>query len=414
MSMTEPGSLSLPLSQPRPTSRWLRVLFALAANIRVGELSVTAPNGQRHFFKGALPGPSAQLRIHRDRAARRLLLGGSLGFCEGYLDGDWSSQNLTALFELALQNEDYLDKSLDGHPWLRKISHLFHRLKPNTRSGSKKNIAAHYDLGNDFYGRWLDPSMTYSSAIYENLAAPEALESAQQRKYEALAQRLELKPGMHVLEVGCGWGGFAEYAARTYGVHVTGLTISPAQHAYATARIAKAGLADQVSILMCDYRDVQGEFDCIASIEMFEAVGEKYWPAYFSTLFNRLKPGGKAALQIITIADRWFASYRRGGDYIQRYIFPGGMLPSIPVLEKETAKQGLVWQGYTPFGLHYARTLRDWNTEFQRIWPQVRNTGKFDTRFRRLWEQYFCYCEAGFNMGTIDVIQLTLQRPQTP
>jgi cyclopropane-fatty-acyl-phospholipid synthase len=387
------------------------LLLGLAGRIRLGSLEVVTPEGESYRFEGQEAGPSALLHIRHERVVRRLLTGGTLGFCEAYLDGEWTSPDLTALFKLALLNEQHFDAVLNGKPWLRRLSNLLHVLRPNSKSGSKRNIVAHYDLGNDFYARWLDASMTYSSAIYADLAKAEALTQAQDRKYDALCQRLALKPGMHVLEIGCGWGGFAEYAARRYGVRITAVTISPSQHAYATARIINAGLAGQVEIKLCDYRDITGQYDAIASIEMFEAVGEKYWPVYAQTLNRLLGPGARAALQVITIDEAWFPSYRLGGDYIQRYVFPGGMLPSKTALKHSIEATGLQQIEQGCYGLHYARTLREWNDEFQSQWNSISLDAKFDTRFKRLWEQYLCYCEAGFEVGTIDVVQTTFVKP---
>ncbi len=383
----------------------------LAEKIRIGQLSLTLPDGRTHHFNGQVSGPSAQLFIHNERVFKRLLSSGTLGFCEGYLEGEWHSPDLAALFHLALLNEDHFERVLDGHPWLRRLNGLLHMLRPNSKRGSRRNIIAHYDLGNDFYARWLDSSMTYSSAIYADLEKPEALEAAQTRKYEALCQRLALKPGQHVLEIGCGWGGFAEHAARQHGVRVTCLTISPAQHAYATERIKAAGLADMVTIKLCDYRDEQGSYDAIASIEMFEAVGEKYWPTFANTVYQRLKAGGRAALQVITIAPRWWPTYRAGGDYIQRYVFPGGMLPTQGILQDSLERSGLKQLECSSYGQHYARTLAEWNTSFQQAWPVLATHSNFDGRFKRLWEQYLAYCEAGFKAGTIDVVQTSFVKP---
>jgi len=297
---------------------------------------------------------------------------------------------------------------MNGRAWVRALNFLLHAAKPNSRSASKRNIAYHYDLGNSFYGRWLDPSMTYSAAVYADLEQPEALYEAQQRKYAAIAARMDLQPGQHVLEIGCGWGGFAEYAAKIVGARVTGVTISQAQHDYAVARIERAGLSHLVDIRLQDYRDITEQFDRIASIEMFEAVGERYWPTYFNAIRDRLKPCGKAALQIITIGEDHFEGYRKGADYIQRYIFPGGMLPSPTRLRAEVEGVGLRFDSTQSYGLHYARTLREWQVAFQTAWPQIADG--FDSRFKRMWEQYLWYCEAGFKVGTIDVVHVGLSK----
>ncbi|MFM2042716.1 MAG: hypothetical protein RLY86_1292 [Pseudomonadota bacterium] len=412
--MTEQTDSTVTMRAPqsgtyRP-SRLMRLLLGVASNVQIGCLTIVLPDGTAHKFTGTEPGPAGTLYVHNDRMARRMILGGKLGFCESYLDGDWSSPDASALFIMTMLNYSALEKALDGRPVMRLLSRLVHLLKPNTRSGSRKNIAYHYDLGNEFYSRWLDPSMTYSSAVYADLAADEDMTTAQTRKYAELARRMDLRPEHHVLEIGCGWGGFAEYAAGTIGARVTAVTISQAQHDYAVARIAKAGLSDKVEIRLQDYRDVTGRFDRIASVEMFEAVGEKYWPQFFATLRDRLMDGGRAAMQIITIRDEFFDRYRRSADYIQRYIFPGGMLPSPTRLRDQVTLAGLEWQGSDSYGLHYARTLREWNVSFQAAWPHLVPLG-FDERFKRMWEQYLWYCEAGFTTGSIDVVQVTVARP---
>jgi cyclopropane-fatty-acyl-phospholipid synthase len=314
---------------------------------------------------------------------------------------------MAKFFEMILKNTDVLQAGLMGQPWMQAVSRLLHMMRPNTRKGSRKNIYAHYDIGNDFYSRWLDPSMTYSSALFED--GINDLEQAQLRKYEEMVRRLELQPQHHVLEIGCGWGGFAEYAARNVGCRVTGITISKAQYDYAVDRIQKAGLSDRVKIELIDYRDITGTYDRIASIEMFEAVGEAWWPTFFKTLRDRLTQGGWAVMQIITIRDDRFEHYRRNPDYIQRYIFPGGMLPSKAVLKQQIEKAGLRTGESLSFGADYAKTLKLWNDRFQAAWPHLRVNG-LDERFKRLWEQYLCYCQAGFATGNIDVIQIAAHK----
>jgi cyclopropane-fatty-acyl-phospholipid synthase len=284
-----------------------------------------------------------------------------------------------------------------------------HRLRPNTRKGSRKNIADHYDLGNDFYAEWLDDSMTYSSALFAN--GENDLRTAQLEKYRRLCRSLDLKPGMTVLEIGCGWGGFAEVAASEFGATVTGITLSKEQLAYAQERMKKAGLSDKVTLKLEDYRDTKGQFDRIASIEMFEAVGEEYWPVYFQTVRNRLAPGGKAGIQVITLADRFFADYRKTADFIQRYVFPGGMLPSPSRLREEIASAGLHLNDTFWFGLDYAETLSRWQVQFQSVWNKITNlSSQYDDRFKRLWEFYLSYCEVGFEVGWTDVGQVVIER----
>jgi cyclopropane-fatty-acyl-phospholipid synthase len=389
-------------------SPWLRALLAVGPRWHVGSITMVLPDGSMRRFQGTEPGPDARIVVHDDRMAKRMITGGTLGFCEAYLDGDWSSPDMMALFEGALRNERALGEHLYGKSWFRLVQWaLHHRRRPNTKAGSRKNIAHHYDLGNDFYARWLDRSMTYSSAVYAGGTSD--LSEAQEAKYAALCHRLRLEPGMRVLEIGCGWGGFAEHAARHHGVHVTGLTISAEQHAYATQRIAKAGLSDRVEIRMQDYRDVEGRFDRVASIEMFEAVGERYWGTFFDTVRDRLVAGGRAALQVIVIADRYFEGYRRGADYIQKYIFPGGMLPSPTALRAAAERAGLGVEEMEGYASDYSRTLQEWNRRFQAAWPDIAAMG-FDQRFKRMWEQYLIYCAAGFETDCIDVVQVSLAK----
>ena len=391
--------------KPAPSFRFL---LSLAAHWQYGTAHVVLPNGERLTFRGRETGPEATLVVHRDRFARRSIIGGQLGFCEGYLDGDWSSPDPARWMELFLRNEHHMEEVLIGQAWARflmKIPHLFRR---NSRGGSKKNISKHYDLGNAFYSLWLDRGMTYSSAIFAEAA--QDLEAAQQNKYKILAQRLGVLPEHHVLEIGCGWGGFAEYVAKEIGARVTGITISEEQHKFAQRRIQHAGLSDRVEVLLKDYRDVSGQYDRIASIEMVEAVGESYWPQYFGILRDRLKPGGKAGLQAITIDEGWFHDYRNTADFIQKYVFPGGMLPTKSIIARQTELAGMNLESMEGFGADYARTLRRWQGTFESAWPDVSKLGGFDEKFKRTWELYLAYCEAGFCAGTIDVVHAVLTK----
>ncbi len=387
--------------------RWLALAYGIAEGLTHGQLTITAPDGSKRSFQGKESGPKADLKLNHGRAIRRFATGGSLGFAEAYLDGDWDSSDLAKLLELLALNEkayadQYVGKSL--HRWIARLQHL---LRPNSKAGSRRNILAHYDLGNGFYRKWLDPSMTYSSARFET--GQLTLEEAQRAKYESLAKGLALEPNHHVLEIGCGWGGFAEFAASEVGAKVTAITISDEQHAFAAKRIQAAGLNEKVEIRLQDYRDVDTRFDRVASIEMFEAVGERYWPVYFDKLTSALKPSGVAGLQIITIADSYFEAYRRGVDFIQRHVFPGGMLPSPSALEQQMKQAGLQKLSEITFGLDYAETLNAWNRRFQAAWPEILPLG-FDQRFKRLWEYYLAYCEAGFRVGWTDVAQLAVGR----
>lgn len=392
---------------PEGLPRALSLLLGMTSRIRHGSLDVALPDGRVAQFKGAEPGPHAAIHIRHARVARRFLLGGQIAFAEAYMDGDWDTPDLAALLGFFLANHDAVADRYGGVALFQAMHRIWHRLRDNTRLGSRRNIARHYDLGNAFYSAWLDPTMTYSSAVF---AGPEQeLSAAQTNKYRLIAEKLGLKPGARVLEIGCGWGGFAAFAAREYGAHVTGITVSKAQAEYARARMQREGVNDRVSVELIDYRDVRQRFDAVASIEMFEAVGERYWPVYFGKLRDNLVEGGRAALQIITIDDRYFDSYRRGVDFIQRYIFPGGMLPSPSALAREVMRAGLKLVRQDNFGPDYARTLAEWQRRFQAAWPSL-TAMDFDRRFKRMWEYYLAYCEAGFRHRSIDVTQVALVR----
>ena len=380
----------------------------LSANWTYGRLTLTLPNGEVHRLEGEVPGPNAVMNVLDYRFAGRVLANGDIGYAEGYMAGEWDSPHLAVLLETLASNYDHIRRLFDGNVVMLAVNWIGHKLNRNSRRGSKKNIHAHYDLGNAFYAEWLDRSMTYSSARF---ASPsESLEVAQTRKYAALAQAMDLKPGMSVLEIGCGWGGFAEYAAREIGATVTGVTISQEQHDWARERLFNAGLSDRTSIQLMDYRDIAGTFDRVASIEMFEAVGKEYWGAYFDKVRDVLKPGGRAGLQIITIQDDLFEEYNARTDFIQKYVFPGGMLPSEARLQPVVEAAGLSWDSVDRFGIDYADTLQRWDQSFQAAWADIRRMGGFDERFRRLWRFYLGYCEAGFRSRRTDVIQLALTR----
>jgi cyclopropane-fatty-acyl-phospholipid synthase len=383
-------------------------LRLIARGWRHGELTFVLPDGRPLLLRGAEPGPVARLEVAQYRFMRRVIASGDIGFAEGYMAGEWETPDLAALLTAFALNADGLMRVISGGPLMNLIHSLKHALNRNSRAGSKRNIHAHYDLGNAFYSRWLDPSMTYSSARFETPGQP--LAEAQRQKYRALAEMMDLRAGHHVLEIGCGWGGFAEFAAREVGARVTGITISQEQYAFARKRLFDQGLAERAEIRLVDYRDVEGRFDRVASIEMFEAVGERYWPAYFDTIRERLAPGGRAGLQIITIRDDTFDHYRSRPDFIQKYIFPGGMLPSEERLMAETGRAGLAWERISRFGEDYAETLAAWARRFEAAWDEIAPLG-FDDRFRRLWRFYLAYCEAGFRTGRTNVVQLALARP---
>ncbi len=384
-----------------------KAVRAIAENWMVGELTWVMPTGREFHLKGTTPGPSARIIVRDTACMSRVIRSGVIGFAEGYIANEWDTPDLAVLLEAFGLNLDRIQRILSGNPVMWTINRLRHLMRFNTRQGSRKNIHAHYDLGNAFYSRWLDPTMTYSSALYERPGQP--LAQAQRRKYEALAQGMGLGRDQHVLEIGCGWGGFAEYAAREVGARVTAITISEEQYAFAKRRMFEQGLAERAEIRMVDYRDVEGRFDRVASIEMFEAVGERYWPAYFGKIRDVLEPGGRAGLQIITIRDELFDGYKHSADFIQKYIFPGGMLPSEEKLRTQTDRAGLDWTDVTRFGQHYADTLLEWLHSFDAAWEDIRKLG-FDERFRRLWRFYLGYCEAGFRSERTNVIQLSLAK----
>ena len=388
-----------PASSSAPTL--LAPLRRLLGRTRHGRLALALPGGGLIEAAGSEPGPQAGLNLHRWRALWRLAVGGDLGLALSYRDGDWDSPDLTALLEFGAANESAWGSLLAGSGPARWLARLAHRARANTRHGSRHNIAFHYDLGNAFYRQWLDDSMLYSSALYAD-ASGDTLEAAQARRLDRIVELLDVPEGGEVLEIGCGWGTLAATLARQRGARVTGLTLSTEQLAFARDRAEAWGVADRLDLRLQDYRDVQGHFDRIVSIEMIEAVGEAYWPAYFATLRDRLKPGGVAVLQAITIADEQFASYRRGADFIQRCIFPGGMLPCPRVLREQAAQAGFVIEEEQTFGPSYARTLAEWRRRFLANWPAIETLG-FDEAFKRLWTYYLCYCEAGFNAGRVDV-----------
>jgi cyclopropane-fatty-acyl-phospholipid synthase len=386
---------------------WSAFLHRCCAQLETGDISIRFPNGGSRHYRGRTPGPKVALDIRTWSALRRIAFGGELGFSEAYIAGEIGVDDVDALLRLASLNQHVLDQRLAGFGIMRFVNRMAHVLRPNTRKGSRRNIAAHYDLGNEFYRFWLDETMTYSSARFE--ADSDDLATAQTRKYRRIAELAGVQRGSRVLEVGCGWGGFAEMAARDLDCRPVSLTISDAQFRFARERIARAGLADKADIRLQDYRDSTGEYDAVVSIEMFEAVGEKNWPIYFQVLRDRMATGAKAALQIITIDEDRYPSYRKSADFIQRYIFPGGMLPTRRILENLAQRAGLSVLSSDGFGGDYARTLRMWGDRFRENWPDIQSLG-FDERFRRMWDYYLRYCEVGFSLGKIDVVHLQLER----
>lgn len=388
--------------------RYFGHVFHMAQRMERGRLDMVLPDGRVFRADGAQPGPVAEVRLHDPDIFGRLIREGDLGFCEAYMDGGWSSPDLMAFLDLVHANEETLFDGFPGQVLLRTWEKLRFWMMRNTRRQARRNIAAHYDLGNEFYGLWLDETMTYSSARFET--GQESLEKAQIAKYASMVDQMGARPGDHVLEIGCGWGGFAEYAAKERGLRVTGLTISKEQLAFAQKRIHDAGLSDRVTLKLQDYRDERGTYDGIASIEMFEAVGEQYWPVYFDVVKGRLKPGANATLQVITVQHKRWEVYRRGVDFIQKYIFPGGMLPSPVVLRAEAEKAGLQIVRSLEFGESYSQTLRRWHEDFNARWDDIARLG-FDDRFRRMWNFYLASCAATFHSGNCDVTQITMRRP---
>lgn len=396
-------------TQFKGTAEWSKsLLFRTLARLEYGRLVVR--EGDNLYTFGQQKEPCAHLTIRDPGAYGKMLFGGSIGAAEAYVDKLWDVDDLTALIRIMVRNMSLLDRLDKGFAWLLKpVGLVRHFLNANSRKGAKRNILAHYDLGNDMYKAFLDPSMMYSSAIYPTTEA--TLEEAQQQKLEVLCQKLDLQPSDSVLEIGSGWGGFAIYAAGKYGCHVTTTTISDAQYQEAASRIAAAGLTDKITLLKSDYRDLTGQFDKLVSVEMIEAVGHRFLPGYFKKCGELLKPDGKMVIQAITIADQKYEQYIRGVDFIQRYIFPGGCLPSISMMVQSiAAKTDMVVRQIDDFGLDYARTLKDWLTRFRESYPQLQKQG-YDETFKRLWEFYLCYCEGGFIERSISVVHLVATRP---
>jgi cyclopropane-fatty-acyl-phospholipid synthase len=393
------------ISRSAPTAA--KLFLNLLARLQHGHLQLITPEGTHLMFGDLHQPPNASLQIHDWRACQRILRAGDIGFAESYEAGWIDSVDLTALLRLAIRNQNVLDKMVFGgklaNLWYR-LKHLFRR---NSREGSRKNIHAHYDIGNAFYQLWLDPTWTYSSAVFNGDYA-QSLQQAQLNKYQRIIDTLELRAGSRVLEIGCGWGGFAEYAARQ-GIYVHGVTISAAQLAIAQERIALQRLNSLAQLELCDYRDLTGQYDAIVSIEMFEAVGEAFWPEYFKIVASRLKAGGKALVQSITINENAFERYRSGTDFIQQYIFPGGMLPSPERFALNAQAAGLKTTDQYHFGGDYAETLRRWEAVCRNEAAAIAVQG-FDERFMRIWMLYFAYCEAGFDEGKTDVVQFLLHK----
>ena len=397
------GSLTL-LKPLAPAFR--RVLDKVDAGLVAGGIDATLPDGSRRRLGFRTDGPIAIVRLNSWRAMLRLATSGSVGWYKAWEKGEWDSPDPVPLFELFMRNGRALGQIGRAKGLFRLANRAAHSVRKNTPIGARKNIQAHYDLGNDFYSAWLDKSMTYSSAIFE---PGDTLGQAQARKISLLLDRLSLKPGQRLLEIGCGWGSLAEVAARDYGVHVVGLTLSEEQKDYADKRMRKAGLANNVEIRLADYRELEEAFDAVASVEMVEAVGQEYWDDYLAAIGRSLCPGGRAALQLISIDPALFEGYAASPDFIQTYIFQGSMLIHEPRFAAIAGSHDLSWEDRTGYGLHYADTLKAWRQRFDAALKRSRLKG-FGEEFHRLWRYYLMYCEGGFRGGGIDVAQVTMAR----
>lgn len=384
-----------------------QLFFKIMDRIQVGHFVLHLPDGEMRNYHGKTPGRKGELIIRDYASISKILASGDIGLAEAYRDGMVDSPDMTALLLLCIENQSALEAVFRGNFFGMIYYRLRHLFRGNSRKGSKKNIEAHYDLGNNFYKLWLDPTMTYSAAIFKN--KDESLEEAQKNKYQRIIDTIQPKSSDHILEVGCGWGGFATMAAIQTGCKVTCLTLSQEQYQYATDLVRKMGLEDQVIIKICDYRDETGIYDHIVSIEMVEAVGEEYWEQYFNMIESKLRPGGRAMLQSIYIIDDLFDSYRKSTDFIQQYIFPGGMVLAPQVFEKYSVKNNLEIKDFYKFGLDYAQTLNLWRKEFKEKYAEVKQIG-FDEGFLKIWDFYYTYCEAGFLSRRIDVAQIVLQK----
>ena len=406
-SLTSTSQFQLPTTATTAA----RAMLHLLAGLRHGRLDVQLPDGTQSRFGAAdAAGPHAAIRLSNWKVCAAALKSGDIGFAEGFIAGDWTTPDLPALMKLFVANRDVVESMVYGQWWGRLLYRAKHLLNRNSRRGSRKNVHAHYDLGNPFYRLWLDPTMNYSSAWFEG-DATRSLSDAQHAKVRRALAECHLQPGQRLLEIGCGWGALAEKAAGEFAAEVTGVTLSTEQLAYAQQRVNHAGLAGRVDLRLQDYRDIDdAPFDAIASIEMFEAVGREYWPGFFATLHDKLKPGGRACIQSITIRDDLFERYVAGTDFVQQYIFPGGLLPSPSQFRAQAQAVGLEVVNELAFGADYAETLRRWRERFLAEESGVRRIG-FDTRFMRIWEFYLGYCEAAFDGGNTDVIQFTLRKP---
>ena len=407
--------LAAPGMASRPTAGRLFERLAIGAGKRLltgdvqGSLLMTLPSGRRVRIGRQSSDKEAEIQFANFALARKALRRGSLGFAESYIDGDFETPDLLAVFRFFTRNEELLARAGRGFFKVRGLDRIAHLLRGNSLSGSRRNIAEHYDLGNDFFELWLDPDMNYSSALYAD--PNQTLEAAQRAKLQLVAEMAGVKAGDKVLEIGCGWGAMARHLAGI-GADVTGITLSREQLAHARAESERQGLAERNHFRLQDYRKVTGQFDRIVSVEMIEAVGQSYWKTYFSTLHDRLRSGGTAAIQAITIDESRFDAYARSADFIQRYIFPGGMLLTKESIDEQAKMAGLEPAERQCFGKSYALTLREWRRRFDENWQRIAALG-YDEKFRNMWRYYLTYCEAGFLDGTIDVGIYRLEKPST-
>ena len=384
---------------------WEILLLKGIKKFSYGSIQIEFSDGYIENIKAKKPGPKAMLKINKPNAAKEIIQGGSVAFAESYINKDISTDNLTNLIHYCALNNDQAESTFNISI-LKKIIHkVFHYKNKNTKNQAKKNISFHYDLGNKFYEYWLDKTMTYSSAIFNNKSIE--LEVAQNNKYKKLAELSAIKNGDQILEIGCGWGGFAEFIGNNYDCNLTAVTISREQYEYTKKRIFDANLSHKIDVLLCDYRNITGKFDKIVSIEMFEAVGKQYWNTFFKKIENILKPKGSISLQLITIDDNIYDVYKTNPDFIQKYIFPGGMLPSDKILKELINKTSLKINSIDSFSKDYAKTLNIWNKEFNKKWDKIEKLG-FDENFKLLWNYYLSYCEGGFLSKNIDLKQIKL------
>ena len=389
------------------TQSKLNLFLDVLAQSKYGSIGVYKDNKSIFSFKGKLPGPDVNIKILREKCISDFFLRGDLGWAESYVDGNWETSNLTDFLEWGARNFHEFSKYVRGKWFTILYLRLKHHLKKNSKSGSKKNISFHYDLGNSFYEKWLDESMTYSSAIFKD--PEDNLYKGQINKFENLANITGVKENDKILEIGCGWGGFSSFLAKKYAANVTAITISKKQYDKAKQKIFEDKLTDKVDVKLLDYRNISGKYDKIVSIEMFEAVGEKYWSKYFDVLKKNLKTDGSIGLQTITIEDKFFQKYKKFPDFIQTYIFPGGMLPSVEEMNKVITSRGLHIKDKKMFGNDYAKTIRIWSESFENSWGCIKNLG-FSESFKRLWNYYLGYCEGGFKSGNINVGQFLIKK----